>query len=98
MTWLEEHKAKQKKINDELDLLLKENGEEVLKKRFFKRFGCINGLGEASMAELMLARNFHARIKELEPELHDERETTPSNCYHVTSCKCGYNEECDSSG
>ncbi len=96
MTWLEEYNTEKKRINDTIDFLLKTNGVEDLKKRFFKDFGCLNGLGEDSMAEFMLARNFHARIAKLNPELHDEHETTRGRCYHVVSCKCGYSEECDS--
>ena len=31
------------------------------------------------------------------PEEHDLHEEDPYRCYHVTKCKCGFQEACDSS-
>lgn len=97
MGWREEQEAKQKKIKNELDTLMIHYTQEELEKRFLKRFGCINFRNEDFYHELELAREFHKRHQELHPEMHEIHEYDKYRCYHVIECKCGFNEECDSS-
>lgn len=96
MGWREEQEERNRKIGAELYTLVKSEAEEDLNKRFFKNFGCINFRSEEFFHELFLARAYHAHHAKLHPELHDLHETTPYSCYHVTKCKCGFREECDS--
>ena len=85
------------KLQNETNELIKTVPEEELVKRFFKNFGCINFQGEDFCHELGLARCFHKYHMEKYPALHDLKEYEKYRCYHVTTCKCGYEEACDSS-
>ena len=97
MGYREEYEKQQAVLRKELDTLLKTEDQKTLEKRFFKNFGCINFREEEFMHELGLARLFHDWHAKLHPELHDKHEKEPMRCYHVTTCKCGFEEACDSS-
>ena len=81
----------------ELDELKLSSTEEELNRRFFKNFGCINFMSDEFYHELSLARLWHEEQMKLHPEQHKLESTEPYRCYHVTQCKCGYKEACDSS-
>lgn len=89
--------AKKKAIDKELDDLIATYSPHELEVRFFKNFGCINFKTDEDMYELKLARAYHDFHKKWQPELHDEHEYEKWRCYHVTTCKCGFEEACDSS-
>lgn len=89
--------AEKKALLAELDQLIEDFTMAELEKRFFKNFGCINFQSDEFMHELKLARAFHDFHKRLHPELHDLHEYEKWRCYHVTTCKCGFEEACDSS-
>jgi len=89
--------AEKKAIEEEMNTLIIHYPQEDLEKRFFKNFGCINSKSNDEMHELKLAREFHERHKKLHPECHDEHEYEKWRCYHVTTCKCGFEEAADSS-
>ena len=81
----------------ELDELKRSSTEEELNRRFFKNFGCINFMSDEFYHELNLARLWHEEQMKLHPEQHKLESSEPYRCYHVTQCKCGYKEACDSS-
>ena len=91
-----EYHDRERKLNEELDTLEKVWAEEILAERFLKNFGCINFEGEEFFHELWLARLFHERHMRRHPEMHAPREYEKYHCYHVTECKCGFQEAYDS--
>ena len=101
MSWKEDYEVRQREIKDELDALAQRFGSrdklEELDKRFLKDHGCLNFKTEAEMHEVELARAWHKICMEVDPEEHDLHEEEPYRCYHVTKCKCGFQEACDSS-
>ena len=97
MGWKEDYEAKQREIKDEIDALVQVHGEDKLDKRFWKNHGCLNFKTEAEMHEVELARAWHKFRTLAKPEEHNLHEEEPCRCYHVTKCKCGFQEECDSS-
>ena len=97
MGWKEDYDAKQREIKDEIDALVQVYGEDKLDKRFLKNHGCLNFKTEAEMHEVELARAWHKFRTLAKPEEHNLHEEEPCRCYHVTKCKCGFQEECDSS-
>lgn len=84
-------------LNLELIELKQKFSEDELNKRFLKNFGCINFQSDEFFHELGLARLWHEEQMKLHPALHKLEFTQPYRCYHVTQCKCGYKEACDSS-
>ena len=102
-SWWEEaqkkREAHQKAIKAEVEQIIDRNpnGKELLDKRFLRNFGCINFISDEARHELELAREYHRLMKATYPEGHDEHEEEPMRCYHVTKCKCGFQEACDSS-
>ena len=88
--------AEHQQLNAELDSIIATTPEDVLIKRFFKNFGCINFRTEEFYHELALARLYHERNMKLHPADHCVTESEPYSCYHVTACKCGFKEACDS--
>ena len=97
MGWKEDYDDKQRKIKDEIDALVQVYEEDKLDKRFLKNHGCLNFKTEAEMHEVELARAWHKFRTLAKPEEHNLHEEEPCRCYHVTKCKCGFQEECDSS-
>lgn len=97
MGWREEQEERDRKIKAELYTLVKGEAEEDLNKRFFKNFGCINFRSDEFFHELALARAYHAHHAMLHPDLHAMETTHPYRCYTVCKCKCGFQEEVDSS-
>ena len=99
MSWKEDYEARQRAVKEELDVLVREymNKPEELDMRFLKNHGCLNFKTEAEMHEVELARAWHKICMEVDPEEHDLHEEEPYRCYHVTKCKCGFQEACDSS-
>ena len=97
MGWKEDYDAKQREIKDEINALVQVYGEDKLDKRFLKNYGCLNFKTEAEMHEVELARAWHKFRTLAKPEEHNLHEEEPCRCYHVTKCKCGFQEECDSS-
>lgn len=89
--------AEKKALQAELDQLLEKFTLAELEKRFLKNFGCINFKSDEFMHELKLARAFHEFHMKLYPELHDLHEYEKYRCYHITTCKCGFEEAADSS-
>lgn len=97
MGYREEYEAKARKIRAEVDELMRTTPEAELKQRFLKNFGCINFESEEFYHELNLAREFHHRLEAAHPDEHDTHTYDRWTCYHVTECKCGFSEACDSS-
>lgn len=86
-----------RKLDEELEKLKQTVSEEELCKRFFKDFGCINFASDEFIHELSLARRYHAYHLAKHPEAHEMRDYERYRCYHVSECKCGFSEACDSS-
>lgn len=95
----EDYETRQQVIKDEIDVLAQIHRDklEELDKRFLKNHGCLNCKSEAEIHEVELARAWHKLRALAKPEDHDLHEEEPYRCYHVTKCKCGFQETCDSS-
>ena len=86
-----------KVLGAEIAELAKACTPEDLDKRFFKDFGCINFRDDEFFHELGLARRWHAMQQAAHPGQHELKQYDKWRCYHVTECKCGFSEACDSS-
>ena len=91
------YEEEQRKLNAELDELVKTCSPEELDKRFLRNFGCVNFQSDEFFHELGLARIWHSRRCKENPAGHDVRRYDKYRCYHVVECTCGFSEACDSS-